>query len=82
MTEAPAPTRATLDPDALAALEEESDFLLRSLADLEREFAEGDVDQTDYASLKDDYTARAAAVRAPRPMLSAETAQSRRRSSG
>jgi tetratricopeptide (TPR) repeat protein len=50
------------DPDALAALEEERDFLLRSLDDLERERAAGDVDDHDYRTLKDDYTARAAAV--------------------
>lgn len=43
-------------------LEEERDFLLRSLDDLERERAAGDVDEHDYAVLKDDYTARAAAV--------------------
>ena len=49
-----------LDPDALAALEEQRDFLLRSLEDLEREHDAGDVDDHDYASLKDDYTARAA----------------------
>jgi hypothetical protein len=46
----------------LAALEEERDFLLRSLADLEREHDAGDVDEHDYASLKDDYTVRAAAT--------------------
>lgn len=51
-----------LDPDALAALEEERDFLLRSLDDLERERAAGDVDDHDYRTLKDDYTARAATV--------------------
>jgi len=55
-------TRRQLDPDTLAALEEERDFLLRSLEDLEREHDAGDVDDTDYAELKDDYTARAAAV--------------------
>jgi tetratricopeptide (TPR) repeat protein len=55
-------TRRALDPDALVALEEERDFLLRSLDDLEREHAAGDVDDTDYVELKDDYTARAAAV--------------------
>jgi tetratricopeptide (TPR) repeat protein len=55
-------TRRQLDPDALAALEEERDFLLRSLDDLEREHDAGDVDDTDYAELKDDYTARAARV--------------------
>lgn len=44
------------------ALEEQRDFLLRSLEDLEREHAVGDVDEHDYMVLKDDYTARAAAV--------------------
>jgi tetratricopeptide (TPR) repeat protein len=43
-------------------LEEERDFLLRSLDDLEREHDAGDVDDTDYATLRDDYTARAAAA--------------------
>jgi tetratricopeptide (TPR) repeat protein len=53
-------TPRELDPDTLAALEEQRDFLLRSLEDLEREHDAGDVDDHDYASLKDDYTARAA----------------------
>jgi tetratricopeptide (TPR) repeat protein len=44
----------------LAALEDQRDFLLRSLDDLERERAAGDVDDADYQTLKDDYTARAA----------------------
>ena len=59
-------TRAgRLDPDALAALEDQRDFLLRSLDDLEREREAGDVDEHDYETLKDDYTARAArAIRA------------------
>lgn len=52
------PTR--LDPHDLAALEEQRDFLLRSLADLEREHDAGDLDEHDYATLRDDYTARAA----------------------
>jgi len=43
-------------------LEEERDFLLRSLADLDAERAAGDVDDHDYAVLRDGYTARAAAV--------------------
>jgi len=51
-----------LDPDALAALEEERAFLLHSLDDLDREHDVGDVDDTDYEALKDDYTARAAAT--------------------
>lgn len=50
------------DPDAYAALEEQRDFLLGSLDDLERERAAGDIDEADYEALKDDYTARAAAV--------------------
>lgn len=50
------------DPDRLAALEEERRFLLRSLADLEREHDNGDVDDDDYRELRDGYTARAAAV--------------------
>ena len=54
--------RRALDPDALAAMEDERDFLLRSLQDLEREHDAGDVDDSDYVELKDDYTARAAAA--------------------
>lgn len=50
------------DPDRLAELEEERRFLLRSLADLEREHAAGDVDDVDYAELRDGYTVRAAAA--------------------
>jgi tetratricopeptide (TPR) repeat protein len=53
---------SAVDTDRLAALEEERDFLLRSLEDLEREHDAGDVDELDYHALKDDYTARAAAV--------------------
>ena len=56
------PTRRQLDPDLLVALEEERDFLLTSIADLEREHAAGDVDDADFASLNDAYTARAAEV--------------------
>ncbi len=49
-------------PTRREELEAERDFLLGSLEDLEREHAAGDVDEADYAALKDDYTARAAAV--------------------
>lgn len=49
-------------PPPPSPLEEEREFLLRSLEDLDREHAAGDVDDADYAALKDDYTARAAAV--------------------
>ena len=50
------------DPDALASLETERDFLLRSIADLETEREAGNLDDERYRALKDDYTARAAAV--------------------
>lgn len=50
------------DPDRLAELEEERRFLLRSLADLEREYRAGDVDDVDYQELRDGYTVRAAAT--------------------
>jgi tetratricopeptide (TPR) repeat protein len=48
--------------ERLAELEQEREFLLRSLADLEREHEAGDVDEHDYATLRDGYTARAAAT--------------------
>lgn len=51
-----------MNPDRLAALEEERRFLLRSLADLEREFDAGDIDDVDYRELQDGYTVRAAAT--------------------
>jgi hypothetical protein len=43
-------------------LTEERDFLLRSLADLDLERAAGDIGESDYRSLKAQYTARAADV--------------------
>lgn len=55
-------TAELLDPDRLAELEEQRDFLLRSLEDLEREHDAGDLDEHDYAELRDDYTRRAAEV--------------------
>lgn len=50
------------DPDRLASLESERDFLLRSIADLEAEREAGNLEEDRYRALKDDYTARAAAV--------------------
>ena len=44
----------------LEALEEERDFCLRSLRDLDAEFAAGDMDEADYRTLRDAYTVRAA----------------------
>jgi len=52
----------TLDGDARRQLEEERDFLLQSLDDLELEHESGGIDDESYAELHDDYTARAAAV--------------------
>lgn len=54
--------KGVVNPDRLAELEEERRFLLRSLADLEREHEAGDVDEVDYRALKDGYTVRAAAT--------------------
>jgi hypothetical protein len=48
--------------DELAELEAERSFLLRSLRDLDAEHAAGDVDEHDYATLRDGYTRRAADV--------------------
>jgi hypothetical protein len=44
-----------------ADLESERNFLLDSIADLDREHAAGDLDDTDYQSLRSDYVRRAAA---------------------
>jgi tetratricopeptide (TPR) repeat protein len=60
------------------ALEEQRDFLLRSLEDLEREHEVGDVDDHDYAALKDDYTARTAAVLRAIEAVSVPPAEPRR----
>ena len=43
-------------------LDDEREFLLRSLDDLDAEHAEGNIDDVTYARLRDDYTARAARV--------------------
>ena len=51
-----------LDPEREHQLEEERDFLMQSLDDLELEHESGGIDDESYAELHDDYTARAAAV--------------------
>ena len=51
-----------LDPDALAALEEQGAFLRRSLDDLEREHEAGDLEGDDYETLKHDYRDRLRSV--------------------
>jgi cytochrome c-type biogenesis protein CcmH/NrfG len=59
--------RERVDPERLdqgrrRELEDERDFLMRSLDDLELEHESGGIDDESYAELHDDYTARAAAV--------------------
>lgn len=54
--------RVVLATHPRSALEEEREFLLRSLRDLEAEHDAGDIDDADYGALKDDYTVRAAVV--------------------
>src|SRR5215471_19568066 len=51
-----------LDADRRRELEDERDFLMQSLDDLELEHESGGIDDESYAELHDDYTARAAAV--------------------
>jgi tetratricopeptide (TPR) repeat protein len=51
-----------LDPERKRELEEERDFLMQSLDDLELERESGGIDDESYTELHDDYTARAAAV--------------------
>ena len=51
-----------MNPDQLAELEEQRRFLMTSITDLDREHQFGDVDEHDYITLREGYTARAAAV--------------------
>lgn len=51
-----------MNADTLADLEDERRYLLRSLRDLDAELAVGDVEPSDYATLRDGYTQRAATV--------------------
>ena len=48
--------------ESLAELQEQRDFLLNSLRDLEREHRFKDIDDQDYESLRRDYVSRAASV--------------------
>lgn len=57
-----APRRPGAAVEHLARLEEEREFLLRSIDDLEREHGTGDLGDDEFRALRDDYTARAAAV--------------------
>jgi tetratricopeptide (TPR) repeat protein len=69
-----------LDDQQLALLEEEREFLLRSLDDLDAEYAAGDVDEVDYRALRDDYTRRAANVLRAIEQRRAKVAAPRKRS--
>ena len=51
-----------MTPAERSALEAERDFLLTSIADLDAEFAAGDIDDADRRALLDGYTGRAATV--------------------
>lgn len=51
-----------MDAAGRAVLEEQLDFLLDSLRDLEKEREAGDISEEDHAALRDDYVARAAAI--------------------
>ncbi len=53
-------------------LRDEQQFLLRSLRDLDNERAAGDIDEADYATLRDGYISRTAAI--TRELEGAETA--------
>lgn len=53
-------------------LRDEQQFLLRSLRDLDNERAAGDIDEADYATLRDGYISRTAAI--TRELDGAETA--------
>jgi cytochrome c-type biogenesis protein CcmH/NrfG len=56
------PMAEQLDPERRRELEDERDFLMRSLDDLELERESGGIDDESYRELHDDYTARAASV--------------------
>jgi tetratricopeptide (TPR) repeat protein len=51
-----------VNPDELADLEEQRSFLARSLDDLDRELAAGDIDELDALTLRNDYSRRLAEV--------------------
>lgn len=71
--------RSAVEGRSVRELEEERDHLLQSFEDLDRELAEGDIEEADYDALKEDYTARTAAVL--RAIEDAGPARSRRAAS-
>jgi tetratricopeptide (TPR) repeat protein len=66
-TETFADTSADKSPDTQRANTEEQEFLMRSLDDLDREFAAGDISEHDYRTLRAEYIVRTAdALRDPK----------------
>ena len=57
-------------------LAEEREFLLQTIRDLDEEYAAGELDEADYRTLRDDYTARAAEVLRRIEATSADSAPS------
>lgn len=64
----------TRAPDRRRQLEDERDFLLRSIEDLDEELAAGDMSVPDHRVLRDRYTARAATVARALAALTVDTA--------
>ena len=62
-------TVGSLTDDERKRLEDEREHLLTSLDDLDSELAAGDIDEHDYAALRDDYIARAALLSRARSTL-------------
>jgi cytochrome c-type biogenesis protein CcmH/NrfG len=74
----------SVDPDLLAGLEDQREFLVRSLDDLDREYEAGDLDREEYEALRADYRRRLgrvdAAISDERSGLAAGRAERRPRS--
>ena len=66
------------DNDELSADNDDAEFFLRSLADIEREHAAGDLDDDDYQRLRDAYTVRAAAALRHTPVATGAARPSKR----
>lgn len=71
-----------LDADEREALEDQREFLLQSLRDLEAEHEAGDVEDDDYEALRDDYTSRAARIIRALEARQVKVAEPRRRDEG
>ena len=74
----PLPVSVAPDNDELSADTDDAEFFLRSLADIEREHAAGDLDDDDYQRLRDAYTVRAAAALRHTPVATGAARPSKR----